>query len=172
VLCAVSKEFREAAEGDALWRQAYNTRFPKKSEVCGNTEQGGPDAGAGGCSGVSGGGDDGEDYDDGDGGGDGDGDDDDHTATTAARSRESGAQQPAGVKVAGFKHRYKRRLQDPHVSAVRRVKRGMRCRPAVHENPVVAWMVKGVCVQSSSFSPHILKSLETETFDAERFSEL
>ncbi len=120
VLCAVSKEFREAAEGDALWRQAYNSRFPKKSEVCDSVGQGGPDASAGGCSGGT--------------RGDDDDNDDDDAGTTAPSSGESGAQQSAGVKASGFKHRYKRRLEDPHVSKVWLVKRVMRREHSIDEN--------------------------------------
>eukprot|EP00752_Nemacystus_decipiens_P001227 g1226.t1 len=91
-LCAVSKEFREAAEGDALWREAYEKRFAKKVES-GDAVQGGPDSGGGGCA---------------DGHGRGD-----LAATTNPLAR--GNKQPVGEGNAGFKHLYKGRLQDPYV---------------------------------------------------------
>lgn len=98
VLCVVSKEFREAAEGDALWREAYEKRFPKKDEERGNALQEGPDAGAGGCAG-------------------GNGDQDVVAVAAAACPLASGKESVAGVN-GSFKHVYKGRIQDPHVSAV------------------------------------------------------
>lgn len=90
MLCTVSKEFREAAEGDALWREAYEKRFSKKDEEKGDGLQGGPDSGGGGCAGG-------------------------HVATTAS-TLASGKEQSIVGGNASFKHLYKERLQDPHVS--------------------------------------------------------
>lgn len=101
VLCAVSKEFQEAAEGDALWHRAYEKRFPNQSEESKQDVEGGPAAAGGGCGGT------------GDSGGvDGD-------ATTAASPVMAcrGGFSILG-EAGGFKHRYNMRLQDPHVSVL------------------------------------------------------
>lgn len=90
VLCTVSKEFREAAEGDALWREAYETRFSKKEEEKGDALQGGPDSG-GGCA--------------------------DGHVVGAAGPLTSGEEEAVDGGKGSFKHLYKARLEDPHVSS-------------------------------------------------------
>lgn len=95
VLCTVSKEFREAAEGDAIWREAYEKRFPNKGEVNGYTLKGGPDAAAGSC--VDG-----------------------HVCAevaTAASPSARGKEKAVDEGIVSFKNRYEGRLQDPHVRA-------------------------------------------------------
>lgn len=82
MLCTVSKDFREAAEGDGLWQSSYMDRFHKKASTLTPSPEG-------------------------DGDGDEDGDVDSVTATYGDGDKRSG----------GFKNLYKRRLQDPHVSA-------------------------------------------------------
>lgn len=94
MLCTVSQDFREAAEGDGLWREAYDERFPVlQSETSESAGQGGPDAGGGGCGPV------------------------DCREATATKPTASGGNSSAGDENGdGFKGRYKRRLLDPHVS--------------------------------------------------------
>lgn len=95
VLCAVSKEFREAAEGDPLWREAYEKRFPEKDEEKGNASRRGPDSSASGH---------------------GQGD----VAAAASPSTLASGKEPAvDAQRGSFRHLYKRRVQDPHVSSDR-----------------------------------------------------
>ncbi|CAN0450490.1 unnamed protein product, partial [Ectocarpus sp. 12 AP-2014] len=93
VLCTVSQEFREAAEGDGLWREAYDERFPAlQGEPSERAGQGGPDAGGGGCGPV------------------------DCREATATKPTANGGNSSAGDENGDdFKGRYKRRLLDPHV---------------------------------------------------------
>lgn len=98
-LCAVSKDFRETAEGDGLWRGIYEKRFlkePRKSAE--DTGQGGPGAGGSGCSGSN---------DSGARGGDC------KTSATLCPEEKEGKTSP---DMHGFKQRYNMRLRDPHVS--------------------------------------------------------
>lgn len=104
VLCAVSKEFREAAEGDALWREAYKKRFPKKEAEGGNALQGGPDASPDTSADASAG-------DDCAGGNGSD------NEAAAASPVASVTELSVEVVKFSFKYLYKERIQDPHVSA-------------------------------------------------------
>lgn len=93
MLCTVSQDFREAAEGDGLWREAYEERFPVQSEISEGAGQGGPDAGGGGCDPL-----------------------DVREAAATKPTASGGTLSPGDKSGDGFKGRYKRRLLDPHVS--------------------------------------------------------
>lgn len=101
----MSKDFREAAEGDGLWRGVYEKRFSEDSpKNADETGEGGPDTGGGDC--VGGGGICG-------GGGGGSGGGDGRAVATLFPVEKEGE---ISSEVCGFKQRYNMRLQDPHVS--------------------------------------------------------
>lgn len=116
MLCTVSQDFREAAEGDGLWREAYEERFPVQIEICEKgAGQGGLDAGGGGCGPV------------------------DIREAAATKPTASGGNSSASDENGdGFKGRYKRRLLDPHVS-----RRLGEVKPSKHGIVVKLWNSRG-----------------------------
>ena len=89
MLCTVSKEFREAAEGDCLWQIPYMDRFYKQRRgvlaLTPSREREDADA--------------------------------DVNATATTDEEWNGGRRNSDERRGGFKNLYMRRMQDPHVRA-------------------------------------------------------